>query len=107
MDIITSFLLSDVIMYTLLGLTFIIIVIWFHNKDASPENDLHLIDLFIGDDKKLSLDRIIKFFTWIVTTWGFLYLIVQSALTETYLLIYTGIWVSNGIIDILKTRKSS
>ena len=36
--------------------------------------------------------------SWIVSTWGFVYLIIQDRLDEWYFVGYMGVWVANAIL---------
>ena len=89
-------ILND-IMYVILAVIIFtgILILWHLNKDRSSPIDL--IDL-IAINGKLNERKITRFGAWIVSTWGFVYLIIDDKFTEWYFLGYMGAWVANALI---------
>jgi hypothetical protein len=65
------------------------------NNDKKSK--IYLLDLVttagILNERKLT-----RFITWVVSTWGFIYLITSDRLTEWYFIGYMGAWVANALI---------
>lgn len=89
-------LMND-IMYIILAIFVIagILILWRLNRDRNSPIDL--IDL-IAIDGKLNERKITRFGAWIVSTWGFVYLMIDGKFTEWYFLGYMGAWVANALI---------
>ena len=72
----------------------------------NPSDKLNLADLVtvngLLDEKKFT-----RFGAWVVSTWAFVYLIVNSPgnFPEWYFVGYMGVWVSNAIFDKYMTAK--
>ena len=93
----SQFIISNDIMYLILFLILIgaIILLWRITSDRTTS--LSFIDL-IAIDGKLNERKITRFGAWIVSTWGFVYLIIDDKFTEWYFLGYMGAWVANALI---------
>lgn len=65
---------------------------------VDPNSKIDLEDIVLTDDK-LDEKKLARFGAWIVSTWGFIYLIVKSELSEWYFIGYIGVWVTNAIFD--------
>lgn len=72
----------------------IILIIW--HKDS--DNRIDLKDL-VCKDEKLDEKKFTRLGAWIVSTWGFVYLVFDNKLTEWYFTGYMAIWVGNAIVD--------
>ena len=59
---------------------------------------LDLEELVLTNDK-IDEQKFMRFGAWIISTWGFVYLVVVGNLTEWYFIGYIGVWVSNAIFD--------
>ena len=72
----------------------------------NPNDNLNLSDLVtVGgrlDEKKFT-----RFGAWVISTWAFIYLIVNKPeqFPEWYFVGYMGVWVSNAIFDKYMTAK--
>lgn len=93
----TQFTLSNDIMYLILFIFVIGAVILFWRITSDRTTSLSFIDL-LTIDGKLNERKITRFGAWIVSTWGFVYLIVDDKFTEWYFLGYMGAWVANALI---------
>ena len=89
---------TQVSMSMLLGVVVIalLLMLWVWHRQS--ENRVDLKDL-ICKDGSLDEKKFSRFGAWIVSTWGFVYLILDDQFTEWYFTGYMAIWVSNAIID--------
>ncbi len=80
----------------------LILVIW--HRDSRSKIDLK--DL-ICKDGILDEKKFTRFGAWIVSTWGFVYLILANKFTEWYFTGYMAIWVGNAIVDKYLSNKKT
>jgi hypothetical protein len=87
---------QNIIMITVLCLISIgmIIMLWVFNNRP---NSINIIDIF-ATEGKLNERKVTRFGAWIVSTWGFVYLISDQKLTEWYFIGYMTAWVANALI---------
>ena len=79
----------------------LLLYVW-HNDS---KNKVDLTDL-ICKDGHLDEKKLTRLGAWIVSTWGFVYLILANKFTEWYFTGYMAIWVGNAIVDkYLSNRK--
>lgn len=71
-----------------------LLVVW--HRDSKSRIDLK--DL-ICKEGKLDEKKFTRLGAWIVSTWGFTYLILEGKFTEWYFTGYMAIWVGNAIVD--------
>lgn len=101
MSVIIEYLSSvdpDHVMYAILAGIMIFCVIAMSRLNADERSPINVLDL-ITTDGKLDEPKTVRFFTWVVSTWGFIYLIADHKLTEWYFIGYMGAWVANALID--------
>lgn len=79
-----------------------IIFLWLVNRDK--EVPYCITDLIVSNGK-LSERKITRLGAWIVSTWGFVYLIYSDNLSEWYFVGYMGAWVANALISKAITHK--
>lgn len=84
-----SFVLAIVVLFLLL-----VLLIWHRHSD----NKIDIKDL-ICIDGRLDEKKFVRFGAWIVSTWGFVYLIVEERFSEWYFMGYMTAWVGNAILD--------
>lgn len=84
-------------MFVVLAFAVGVIVYWLYDLNKDPKNTINLIDL-ISVGGRLNERKLSRFGAWIVSTWGFVYLITQNGLTEWYFIGYMGAWVANALI---------
>lgn len=77
-----------------------LLIVW--HKDSRSKIDLK--DL-ICKDGRLDEKKFTRLGAWIVSTWGFVYLILIHKFTEWYFTGYMAIWVGNAIVDKWLTNK--
>ena len=90
-------LLSLVVCFLLL-----LLLVWHRNS----RNDIDLKDL-VCRDGRLDEKKFTRFGAWIVSTWGFVYMIMDGKFTEWYFVGYMGVWVTNAILDKYLTNRKT
>jgi len=102
--IFNSDITPDEILYSILAILFCITVyaLWRLNQDK--KSTISLIDL-VSINGRLNERKLSRFGAWVVSTWGFVYLIVNNQLSEWYFVGYMGAWVANALIGkMIKDR---
>ena len=101
-----SSLNSNEIMYVILTFILVSCTVYLIRLNNDKKNPIYLLDLVttagILNERKLT-----RFFTWLVSTWGFIYLIADDKLTEWYFIGYMGAWVANALIGKTLTDKET
>lgn len=86
------------IMYWILGAILLLLLVWLYNRNKDESSDIDLADLVIdGDTKRISSSKLIRLGTWLITSWGFVFLVSQGTLEEWYAIAYMGIWTGNAL----------
>lgn len=99
----TSFLQND-LMYVILAFIVLIFSVYLYNLNKDKNSTINLVDL-IAINGRLNERKVTRFGAWIVSTWGFVYLISLDKLTEWYFIGYMGAWVANALIGkVIKDR---
>lgn len=80
----------------------ILLYVWHRHSD----NKIDLKDL-VCSRGQLDEKKFVRFGAWIVSTWGFVYLIVDERFSEWYFMGYMTAWVGNAILDKYFTLKVS
>lgn len=82
---------------------FLIVLLYVWHKDSHSRVDLKDLICKSGhlDEKKFT-----RLGAWIVSTWGFVYLILDDQFTEWYFTGYMAIWVGNAIVDKYLNNKN-
>jgi len=75
---------------------FLIFLLYIWHKDS--KNNIDLKDL-ICVNNKIDEKKFSRFGAWIVSTWGFVYLILENKFSEWYFMGYMAAWVGNAIFD--------
>jgi hypothetical protein len=81
----------------------LIAILYAWHRDSKSQVDL--TDL-ICRDGKLDEKKFTRLGAWIVSTWGFVYLVLDGKFTEWYFTGYMAIWVGNVIVDKYLNNKS-
>jgi len=92
-----SSLTSYDIMYVILTIIIVVCTIYLIRLNNNENSTINVIDL-VTTAGVLNERKLTRFITWIVSTWGFIYLIVGDKLTEWYFIGYMGAWVANALI---------
>jgi hypothetical protein len=96
----SNFTMDDFMSILLIFLLFVFIFsiskwLWKLNNDKN--NTISFVDL-ISVNGRLNERKVSRFGAWIISTWGFMYLILSSQLSEWYFVGYMGAWVANALI---------
>lgn len=71
-------------------------VIW--NLQHDKDNQVDIKDL-ICTNGKINERKFTRFSAWLVSTWGFVYLIVDQRFSEWYFTGYMALWAGNALVD--------
>jgi len=82
---------------------FLLLVIWIWHRNSN--NNIDVKDL-ICSNGKIDEKKFVRFGAWIVSTWGFVYLILDQRFSEWYFAGYMAAWVGNALIDKYLTRNN-
>ena len=82
---------------------FLIAILYAWHRDSKSHVDL--TDL-ICHNGKLDEKKFTRLGAWIVSTWGFVYLMLDGKFTEWYFTGYMAIWVGNVIVDKYLNNKN-
>jgi hypothetical protein len=88
----------DQIMYVVLASIMIFCAVYMYRLQKDERSPVDVMDL-VMENGKLSESKFIRFITWLVSTWGFIYLIASHSLTEWYFIGYMSAWVANALFD--------
>ena len=80
----------------------ILLMVW--HRDSNSRIDL--TDLLCRDGR-LDEKKLTRLGAWIVSTWGFVYLVLAGKFTEWYFTGYMAIWVGNVIVDKYLNNKAN
>jgi len=73
------------------------IVRWLYKLNKDKNNTIYFVDL-ITVNGKLNERKVCRFGAWLISTWGFMFLILNNQLSEWYFVGYMGAWVANALI---------
>lgn len=85
------------VMYIVLASVILLCTIYLYRLNNDKKSDIYIIDL-LTENGRLEERKFARFGTWLVSTWGFVYLIIEQQLTEWYFVGYMGAWVANALI---------
>lgn len=83
---------------------FLMLLLWIWH--SSSHNRVDLKDL-VCREGRLDEKKFTRFGAWIVSTWGFVYMIIDDQFTEWYFVGYMGVWVSNALLDKYLSAKTN
>ena len=86
-----------------LGAMLIIAVIW--NLQRDQDNQVDIKDL-ICSDGRINEAKFSRFVAFLVSTWGFVYLILDQRFSEWYFVGYMAAWTGNALFNKWLGRKS-
>lgn len=75
---------------------FLLIILWVYQRDSNDKLDVK--DLFCKDGR-LDEKKFTRLGAWVVSTWGFVYLMIDQRFSEWYFTGYMAVWVGNAILD--------
>ena len=73
-----------------------IMIIW--NIQRDKDNQVDIKDL-VCTDGRLNEAKFMRFVTFVVSTWGFIYLIVDQRFSEWYFAGYMAAWTGNALVN--------
>lgn len=88
----------------LAALLLLVVFILYRWQRTHPKFDLS--DLLTGDNGKVSLAKFGQTSALLVSTWGFVVLVQQGKLTETYFIGYMSVWTGYRLAQDAITKKS-
>lgn len=91
---------ANIIFFIVLSIILISCCVYLYTNDKNKNNTINIIDL-ISVDGQLSERKFARFGAWLVSTWGFVFLIANDKLSEWYFIGYIGAWVSNALLGKL------
>lgn len=93
-------------MELLLALLVLIIIITLIQMTRNPNDELDLKDL-VSTEGKLDEKKFTRFGAWVISTWGFIYILVNNPgnFPEWYFVGYMAVWVGNAIMDKYMNKK--
>ena len=93
-------------MELLLALMVLIIIITLVTMTRNPDDELDLKDL-VSTAGKLDEKKFTRFGAWVISTWGFIYILINNPgnFPEWYFVGYMAVWVGNAIVDKYMTNK--
>ena len=71
-------------------------IIW--NIQRDKDNQVDIKDL-VCTDGRLNEAKFMRFVTFVVSTWGFVYLIVDQRFSEWYFAGYMAAWAGNALVN--------
>lgn len=93
-------------MQLLLAMMIFIVIYVLVKLSLNPNDNLNLSDL-VTVNGRLDEKKFTRFGAWVVSTWAFIYLIVNNPgnFPEWYFVGYMGVWVTNAIFDKYMTAR--
>ena len=93
-------------MELLLAFMVFIIIVTMVQMTRNPNDELDLKDL-VSTEGKLDEKKFTRFGAWVISTWGFIYILVNNPgnFPEWYFVGYMAVWVGNAIMDKYMTNK--
>jgi len=83
--------------FLLLSLLFMFLsIMWTYHKNKS--NNINIMDL-VSIDGKLDESKFNRFIAFVVSTWGFIWLLTTSQLKEWFFMAYMAAWVGNALFN--------
>ena len=78
-----------------------------HFNPKSPLNLMDLVSVMVDGVRRLDEKKFTRFGAWVVSTWGFTYMVVEGKLTEWYYMGYMSVWVMNVLVDKFVSAKTT
>lgn len=85
-------------MNVILGIVFIIAIMIAWNIQRDKNNQIDLKDL-VCVDGQINEAKFMRFTAFVVSTWGFVYLIVDQRFSEWYFAGYMTAWAGNALLN--------
>lgn len=86
-------------MEILLAIMLLVILVTMVKMTLNPTDSFDLKDL-VSEDGRLQERKFTRFGAWVISTWGFIYILVNNPTTfpEWYFVGYMTVWVGNAIM---------
>lgn len=91
-------------MNVILAIVAVIALLIFWNVQRDKSNQIDLKDL-VCTNGKINEAKFMRFTTFVVSTWGFVYLIVDQRFSEWYFAGYMAAWAGNALLNKWLTIK--
>ena len=93
-------------MNIILAVVVVIAVMVFWNIQKDKNNQIDLKDL-VCKDGRIHEAKFMRFVTFVVSTWGFVYLIVDQRFSEWYFAGYMAAWTGNALVNKWLDKKET
>lgn len=99
-DKIMNYFSASNTMEILLAVLILLVIVVTVKMTCNPNDEFDLKDL-VSSNGHVDEKKFTRFGAWVVSTWGFVYLLVSKPETfpEWYFTVYMGAWVANAIMD--------
>ena len=91
-------------MYALLAVGSVWVMLSLFKRSRSPDSKIHLDDLLLGDDGRISNSKVVMMGSFVFTTWMMTYLIATDKMTEGYLGLFLASWVAPALTNRIAQR---
>lgn len=81
-------------MYALLAVGSVWVMLSLFKRSRAEDSKIHLDDLLLGDDGKISRSAVVMMGSFVFTTWMMTYLLATGKMTEGYLGLFLASWVA-------------
>jgi hypothetical protein len=85
-------------MHVIMGLVVIVFALIMWNIQRDQTNKVDIKDL-VCTNGELDEKKFMRFTAFVVSTWGFVYLIVDQRFSEWYFTGYMAMWAGNALLD--------
>lgn len=97
MDILLSMIpTSGMTLALIVGIVVAVMILWNVQRDQS--NKIELMDL-VCVDGQINSNKFMRFTAFVVSTWGFVYLIVDQRFSEWYFAGYMTTWTGSALLS--------
>lgn len=91
-------------MYLLLVVGSLWVMLSLFKRSRDPKSNIHLDDLLLGEDGKISNSKVVMMGSFVFTTWMMTYLLATGKMTEGYLGLFLASWVAPAITNRIAQR---
>lgn len=67
----------------------------------SHDSTINLKDLLVGEDGTLSRSACVLIASFVVTTWGMIFMWLNDKMTEGYFTAYLGVWATPAVVKLV------
>lgn len=91
-------------MYALLALGSVWVMLSLFRRSRDPKSNIHLDDLLLGDDGKISRAAVVMMGAFMLSCWMMIYLLAAGKMTEGYVGLFLGAWVAPNLANKFAAR---